>query len=226
MTDNAILIQQPAKAAQLILLFHGVGANAAGLRPLGEQVAAAFPAAMVVAVNAPYSSGNPGGFQWFSVAGITEDNRQARVDQAMPAFSACIAHWQTQSGVAPQATALIGFSQGAIMALESCKLAHSPASRIVAMSGRFANLPQDGNYTGTIHFLHGKEDPVIPDQHTVMAAHHLRDLGVDLTAEVLPFVQHEIPAEFMRLAVNKLSSHISHRIWKEAMQADSNTVNM
>ncbi len=225
MTGNAILVQQPAKAAQLILLFHGVGSNAAAMRPLAASIASAFPQAMVVAVNAPYAAGNPGGFQWFSVAGITEDNRQSRVDQAMPDFSACIAHWQAQAGVAPLATALIGFSQGAIMALESSKLAHSPASRVVAMSGRFANLPQDGNYTGTIHFLHGKEDPVIPYQHTVVAAHHLRDLGVDITAEVLPFVQHEIPAEFVTLAVTKLSTHISHRIWKDALQADTGTPN-
>jgi phospholipase/carboxylesterase len=223
MTDSAILVQQPAKAAQLVLLFHGVGANAAGLRPLAEHIATAFPNAMVVAVNAPFASGNPGGFQWFSVAGITEENRQDRVNKAMPRFSECIAHWQKKAGVDAQATALVGFSQGAIMALESTKLAHSPASRVVAMSGRFANVPQTGNYTGTIHFLHGKDDPVIPYQHTVRAAHQLRDLGVDITAEVLPFVQHEIPAEFVTLAVNKLSTHISHRIWKEAMQADTST---
>lgn len=219
MTDTAILVQKPAQAAQLILLFHGVGSNAMSLRPLAEQLASTFANAMVVAVNAPFASGNPGGFQWFSVAGITEENRQARVDQAMPAFRACVAHWQNQAGVGPQATALLGFSQGAIMALESSKLEPSLASRVVSMSGRFANLPTQGNYSGTLHFLHGKEDPVIPYQYTVMAAHHLRDLGVDITAEVLPFVQHEIPAEFVTLAVNKLSTHISQRLWKEAMLA-------
>ena len=218
MPSDAILFQRPAQPAQLILLFHGVGANAANLSSLAEGVAAAFANAMVVSVNAPEASFTPDGRQWFSVADITEDTRQARVDQAMPGFVATIAHWQAEAGLGAHATALLGFSQGAIMALESTKLATPPASRVVAFSGRFATLPATSSYSGTVHFLHGKEDPVIPFQHTVLAAHHLRDLGVDLTAEVVPFVGHAIPPEFIQMAVHKLSTHIAHHIWKEALK--------
>jgi len=217
MADTTICIQAPQPAAQLILVFHGVGSNPQSMQPLGAHLAEKFPRALVACVQSPDPSFVPGGFEWFSVAGITEEGRQARVDAAMAGFSHCIAEWQRVAGVGPEATALVGFSQGAIMALESTKLASPPASRVVAIAGRFANLPVTGDYTGTIHFLHGKEDPVIPYQHTVMAAHHLRDLGVDMTAEVLPFIPHAVPQDFIDMAAEKLANHISHKVWKDAM---------
>lgn len=52
---------------------------------------------------------------------MTEENRQARIDAAMPAFIDTVRYWQQQSGVGADATALIGFSQGSIMSLESVK---------------------------------------------------------------------------------------------------------
>lgn len=220
MGNDAIVIQEPQDAAaQLVLLFHGYGANAQNLLPLGQRIAQAFPKALVVSVNAPEPSGNPGGHQWFSVAGITEDNRQERVDACMGDFVACIGHWQARSGVGSAATALVGFSQGAIMALESTKLRPAPASRVVAIAGRFASLPKTVDFEGTIHFLHGKEDEVIAYQYTVEAAHYLRDNGADITAEVLPYVGHAIPAEFAELAAQKLSNHISHKLWTQAIQS-------
>lgn len=238
MTDSPLIIQQPAgQAQQLVLLFHGQGSNASSMLPLGERVASAFPNAMVVAVNAPDAADAaahlaPGttGYQWFSVIGVTEENRQARIDAAMPAFVACVQHWQAQTGVPAEATALIGASQGAIMALESSKLAaplNAPDTtllfgRMVSICGRFATLPDSVAENVTIHLLHGKDDTVISYSHSVNAAHHLRDLGGDVTAEVLPFLGHEIHPEFIELAITKLSTHIPHRVWASALAEQSN----
>ena len=232
MTASPIILQQPAgPAQQLVLLFHGWGSTAASMRPLGEHLAGAFPNAVVVAVNAPDLAvglcSDSVGYQWFNVQGVTEENRQARVDAAMPAFVACIGHWQATTGISPEATALIGMSQGAIMALEASKLA-TPMSydtptrllfgRVVSLCGRFASLPTTANEHITIHLLHGKKDAVIAYSHTVNAAHLLRDLGGDVTAQVLPFVGHEIHPEFIALAIRKLSSHIPHRLWLQAQE--------
>jgi phospholipase/carboxylesterase len=220
MTQNAHVIQQPAlPAAQLILLFHGVGADAQSMRPAGERLAAEFPRAMVVSVAAYQRADMSSGFQWFSVVGITEENRAARIAQAMPAFEACVAHWQQVAGVDAAATALIGFSQGAIMALESTQRNTPLASRVFAISGRFATLPQTAAVDTTIHFLHGKADAVIPYSHSVTAAHHLRDLGADITAEVLPFIAHEVHPDFIELVVTKLTTHVPQRLWTEATKA-------
>ena len=217
----ALIIQQPpANPQQLILLFHGMGSNPRAMRPLGERLALEFPNALVVAPQAPTASGNPNGFEWFGVDGITEENRVVRVALAMPAFEACLAHWQRMAGLAASATALVGFSQGAIMSLESAKRNPPCAGRIIAIGGRFAALPVDVLLDTTVHFLHGKEDAVIPYSNTVLAAHHLRDLGCDITAEVLPFIGHEVHADFIDLVATKLANHIPNRVWTKALEGD------
>ena len=157
------------------------------------------------------------------MSGITEENWLARVAEALPAFQACVAHWQQVAGVGAAATALVGFSQGAIMALESSKSNPTIASRVFALSGRFATLPEVAPTETTIHFLHGKVDAVIPYNHAVSAAHHLRDLGADITAEVLPFVGHEIHPDFIELVITKLSTHVPQRLWAEALKAAPQT---
>ncbi|STI47915.1 esterase YpfH [Escherichia coli] len=112
MKHDHFVVQSPDKPAQqLLLLFHGVGDNPVAMGEIGSWFAPLFPDALVVSVGGAEPSGNPAGRQWFSVQGITEDNRQARVDAIMPTFIETVRYWQKQSGVGANATALIGFSQ-------------------------------------------------------------------------------------------------------------------
>ena len=219
---DALVIQQPAGAPQqVILLFHGMGSNPRAMQPIGERLAQEFPNALVVAPRAPTPSANGKGYQWFTFTGVTDDNRPERVAAALPAFEACVGHWQARAGVQAPATALVGFSQGAIMSLESSKRAQPFADRVVAIGGRYATLPLADQAEVTVHLLHGKQDDVVPYGNTVVAAHHLRDLGGDVTAEVLPFVGHEIHQDFIDLAVLRLTTHIPSRVWAKALAADA-----
>ena len=57
------------------------------------------------------------GRQWFSVSEMGEDDRPERIAAAMPGFVALIRQIQTDSLVPPTDTVIVGFSQGAMMAL-------------------------------------------------------------------------------------------------------------
>ena len=220
MNPQAIVLQEaPGGAQQLFLLFHGYGANAEDLAPLGRRLAQAFPQATVVSVAAPEPMGYPGGLQWFPLDGINETNRKARVAEAMPRFLGTIRRWQQHAGVTAAQTALVGFSQGTTMALEASVTSESPAGRVVGLSGRFAQLPTAVPSQVSIHLFHGKADAVVPCQHTIDAAHRLLELGGDVTADVYPFVGHEIRDEIVEAIVQRLSTHVPKRLWDEAMQA-------
>ncbi len=219
---NDIVFQYPSAApcTQLMLLFHGVGADPKGMQPLAARLAQAFPQAFIVAVAGANESTLGQGFEWFSVVGIDEANRAARVAAAMPAFRAAVACWQGDSGVTAHGTALVGFSQGAIMSLESMRDdTPSIAGRIVALSGRFASPPERAPADCTIHMVHGKQDPVIPYVHTVQAAETLIALGGDVTADVIPFLGHTVDDEVTELVVQRLTTHIPKRVWDEALRS-------
>jgi phospholipase/carboxylesterase len=189
--SDPILVQAPAQASQLFLLFHGVGASAAGLAPLGQRLAEAFPQAAVVSVPSPFESDLGAGRQWFSVRGVTEENRGERVAAAMPPFERTVHEWQRRFKVDAAGTTLVGFSQGAIMSLESARLGKALAGRVVSIAGRFAYSPDTAPQC-TVHFIHGQDDAVIPCRFAVDAAERLAALGADVTTDVLSFAGHQI----------------------------------
>ena len=220
MPDLSLVIQKNAdQAAQLILLCHASGADAASLLPLGARLSEAFPQATIVSLQADTSADSPQRCEWFPMADVTDENRPLRVAQALPALQTAVRDWQERSGVSAAATALIGLSQGAEMVLELSKLQPMLASRVVAVGGRFTTLPDVPPAVTTIHFLHGKQDELTPYSHSVTAAHHLRDMGCDITAEVLPFVGHELHPDLIELAITKLSTHIARHLWTSAQEA-------
>lgn len=205
--QDAVIVQRPDASrpgpAELVLLFHGVGSSAENLRPLGEAIAATLKHAWIVSVGSPDAS-ELGGWQWFSVKGITEANRPARVAATMPRFVDTIAHWQREAGVDAKATTLIGFSQGAIMALESTQLEHPPANRVVAIAGRFAQTPRVAPAHVQLHLMHGEQDRVMPVALAVEAAAQLRELGAQVTLDRFAGLGHGIDGWVARKLVERL----------------------
>jgi phospholipase/carboxylesterase len=216
----SLIVHPPegGQAKQLFLLFHGVGAAPDDLVPLGQMLAKQFPQSAVVSVQAPHDCPYSNGYQWFSVDGITEALRVERIAEALPLFQQIVQQWQQTFGVDGEATALVGFSQGAIMALAAAHAMSSLAGRVVALSGRYSVLPEAAPQNCTLHLIHGKQDTVIPYSHTVLAAERLVQLGADLTADVIPFVGHEINAEIAALVLQRLTTHVPKRLWEAAQQ--------
>jgi phospholipase/carboxylesterase len=208
--DDALIIQRPSGGTSapqgLLLLFHGVGSNAEDMAPLGETLGHLLPQTWVVSVRSPDRSDFGSGWQWFSVQGVTEAKRPARVAAAMPRFVDAVRACQEESGVAPNATALIGFSQGAIMALESTQEAPPPARRVIAIAGRFAQSPRVAPSQLDVHLLHGEQDRVMPAALAADAAAQWRALGGAGTLDVFPGLGHGIDGRVARRVAELLGA--------------------
>jgi phospholipase/carboxylesterase len=202
MTNHDLIVQRPATPSQLVLLFHGVGSTARDLAPLGEALAPHLRDAAIVSVQAPEASGR--GWQWFSVQGITEADRPARVAAATPGFVQAVMQWQRACALGPAQTTLIGFSQGAIMALESTQLDHAPAARVIALSGRFAQPPRIAHASVHTHLMHGDADTVMPVRGSVDALAQLQALGADATLDRFPGLGHGIDRRVVDDIVRRL----------------------
>jgi phospholipase/carboxylesterase len=205
MPDASVVIARPPQPARLVLLFHGVGSSAADLVPLGEAIAQAAPEAMVVSVDAAHPSTLGRGREWFSVVGITEQDRPERIDAAMPAFLHAVAHWQQASGLGPDATVLVGFSQGAIMSLETTQVDAAPAARVIALAGRFAQGVRRAPPGVRIHLVHGEQDGVVAARFSIEAAQALRALGGEATLDLLPGLGHGIDARALERVLGYLA---------------------
>lgn len=206
MHEQSVVISQPEGASRLALLFHGVGSSAQNLVPVGKAIAHAHPDAMVVSVDAPHPSSLGSGREWFSVMGITEEDRPARIAQAMPLFRQTVADWQQRSSIGPEHTTLIGFSQGAIMSLESTQADMAPlAAQVVALAGRFAVPVRRAPPGVRFHLLHGAEDGVVPSRFAQEAAAEIEVAGGSVTLDLIAGLGHTIDARAMGLLLGYLA---------------------
>lgn len=212
-----VIVQQPDNAAQLFLLYHGVNDNPDSMAQIGSWFAQAFPQAQVVSVGAPYPASAPQGRQWYAEIPEHDRSQQQGVDAVMPSFVESVRHWQQQSGVRPEATALVGFSQGGTMVLEGVKAQPDLAGRVVAFSGRYVTLPEQASTRNTIHLIHGDYDEQVPMQHAEAAMQRLTALGGDVTLYIVDDLPHAIDERSMQLALNHLRYTVPRRYFDEAL---------
>lgn len=189
---------------RLVLVFHGVGSNSEDMLPLAQAIAGHDPQAAVVCVRAPEPCDLGRGWQWFSVQAVTEATRPARVAAAMPAFVSAVERWQQTLGLTAPETTLVGFSQGAIMALESTQLPALPAHRVVAIAGRFAQSPRVAPPATTVHLLHGEADSVMPAVLAQQAADAWHAQGGSATLDLFPGLGHGVDPRLAKRLLQRL----------------------
>lgn len=223
---HAGLAHLPAsgRADLLFLLFHGFGATVAAMAPLAARLAAEYPQAAVLGLDAPDAAGGTAeaadvaaGCQWFAAQGVTEANRPERVAAALPAFIASVRRLSAHFELPWERTALVGFSQGAIMALEAVQAEPQLAGRVLAFSGRHATAPTHAPRDTTVHLLHGLDDRVVPCGPVIDSAQRLIALGGDVTADVLPGIAHELHPALIDKAVEQLRTFLPKKVWREAL---------
>lgn len=150
-----------SRAPALVILLHGVGSRGADMAGLQPLLAAALPGAAFAAPDAPEPfSGGGTGRQWFSVAGISDESRPTRVARGRAGFDATLREIIDRHGLAADLdrVALVGFSQGAIMALDAVATERWPVAGVVAFSGRLAG-PAPLDLTAGACAAEGRQPP-------------------------------------------------------------------
>lgn len=217
-SSAALEILPQAPPRQLFILLHGAGGTPHDMQALAHALQAAFPQAAILAPAGllPYDAGAPGR-QWFSTSGIHDGNRAERVAHAMPALVDYIRAAQARLGLLQSDTALAGFSEGAIMALEAVQAHDGLAGRVLAFSGRYAQLPKSAPQYTTIHLLHGADDAVMAVSHTQAAQARLDALHGDATIDVATRVGHTLHPALIQRAIERLQTCVPLRSWEAAL---------
>ena len=205
---------------QLFILLHGFGTNAADMLPVAQRFRMAYPDAAFLIPEGTYALGDSlARRQWFDIEGIAETSRPARLAEAMPALHALVQEAQNRLKILSSDTALIGFSQGSIMALEFSAAHDGSAGRILVFSGRYARLPEVAPELTTIHLLHGEQDRVIPVEHAHAAYAALTALQGDVTLDLVADAGHEISESLLDKAIYRLQTCVPLRSWKRALDS-------
>jgi phospholipase/carboxylesterase len=188
---------------QLVVFLHGYGADGNDLIGLGREWAKALPHAVFVSPHAPEPCGMaPMGRQWFNLTVRDAGELVRGVKQAAPALEAFLDAELKRHDLSARALALVGFSQGTMMAL-GVGLKRNPApAAIVGYSGALATveaLPKDPGSAPAILLVHGDSDEVIPVDAMFMAREQLAQAGLAVEWHVAQGIGHGIDAQGLHL---------------------------
>jgi phospholipase/carboxylesterase len=188
---------------QLVVFLHGYGADGNDLIGLGREWARLLPHAAFVSPHAPEPCGMaPMGRQWFNLTFRDPTEMVRGVKHAAPALNAFLDAELKRHDLPPRALALVGFSQGTMLAL-GVGLTRRPApAAIVGYSGALATaeaLPDKPAEAPAILLVHGDMDEVIPLDAMLIAREQLARAGIAVEWHVAQGVGHGIDADGLRL---------------------------
>ncbi len=186
-------------ARQLVVFLHGVGADGDDLISLSPYFAEALPDAEFLSPNGPFAFDMaPAGHQWFS---LQDRSPQAILDgirTAAPLLDSFLDEQLAARRLTEDNLALVGFSQGTMMALYVALRRPRPCAAVVGYSGLLAApdlLPAEIKVRPRVLLVHGEVDEVVPHGFLPLAKSALELMGVPVVSLSYPDLGHGINDE-------------------------------
>jgi phospholipase/carboxylesterase len=180
--DGPRLAAKSRTTEQLVVFLHGYGANGNDLIAIGQQWRNLLPGAAFVAPNAPEPCGQvPSGRQWFRLTMRDPNERWSGVNKAAPALNTFLDAELDRQRLDDSRLALVGFSQGTMLALHAGLRRARPPAAILGYSGELvaaesqksAVPPKPPGKSPPVLLVHGSEDDVIPAEALFLSAAEL-----------------------------------------------------
>lgn len=218
--DGPRIEPRSGTARQLVVFLHGYGADGNDLIEIGRAWQGMLPHAAFVSPHAPRPCGQaPSGREWFPLSFRDPGERWTGVNAAAPVLNAFLDAELARRQLPPQVLALVGFSQGTMMALHvGLRRAVAPAA-IVGYSGMLVvpeNVDPDAfaaeiKVKPPVLLIHGDQDELIPVQAVFHAAQGLAALDIPAEWHVSSGIGHGIDQEGLRQGGEFLARHFAAR---------------
>ncbi len=217
--DGPRLEPRSGQARRLVVFLHGYGADGNDLIEIGRAWQPLLPDAAFVSPHAPEPCGQaPVGRQWFPLTFRDPDERWRGVNEAAPILEKFLDNELARRNLPASALALVGFSQGTMMALHvGLRRAAQPAA-IVGYSGMLV-LPNNAAPEAVaaeirarppVLLIHGDQDDLIPVQALFHAAQALAALGIPAEWHMSHGIGHGIDGDGLRHGGEFLARRFGH----------------
>jgi phospholipase/carboxylesterase len=204
---------QTGPAQSLVVLLHGYGANGEDLIALADAWRTRLPQAAFVSPNAPERLPFAGaaGFQWFHLT-LRDPEEYIRGAVAVaPALDRFLDRELARYRLDARRLALVGFSQGTMMALHVGLRRKATPAAIVGFSGVIAGPDRLGAELACrppVQLIHGAADELIPLEACELTREVLAASGVPVEWHIRPNLGHGIDPEGLAFASSFLAQHL------------------
>ena len=188
----------------VVLLLHGYGSNGADLIAMAQHWRQALPDTLFLAPNAPQNCAAGSGYQWWPLHSFMPQALASGAGSAAPAIDTFIDRKLNQYGLTETNLAIVGFSQGTMMALQVGLTRKAAVAAIVGYSGALVGGVERANRPiakPPILLIHGSADPVVPIAALHAAQADLQKLGIEAVTHISAGLGHSVDIVGLRLGV-------------------------
>ena len=197
---------------KLVVFLHGYGADGANLIGLAHEWAQVLPDAEFIAPNAPFPcEAAPYGYQWFSLADRNETSLLFGIELIAPILIKYLDEQLTMRGLTHKDLALVGFSQGCMLALHIAPRMTGGPACVIGYSGALfgaEKLAKEAISHPPILLVHGIEDEVVAPSSLNNAVRALEANGFPVDAYMRPDLGHSIDMDGVILGRQFLKKYL------------------
>ncbi len=198
----------PAAPRRLVILLHGVGADGEDLLALAPHMEPALPDTAFLAPDAPFPCDMaPFGHQWFTLLDRSPEAMAQNIRATAPLLEAFIDEALSSRGLTEGDLALVGFSQGTMMALHVAPRRATACAGVVGFSGAVvdaSSLAGELRCRPRTLLIHGAEDDVVNPACLAQAERDFSAVGIPVLASLRPDLGHSIDGPGLDLAIGFL----------------------
>ena len=205
------------QAKSLVVFVHGYGADGADLLGLADVLGPHLPDTAFVAPDAAERlPGAPFGRQWFAIPrfdGSTHAQAAAGLKMATQDLSEFVDQRMAYEGLGPQAVALVGFSQGAMLSLHMAPRRGEPIAAVISISGQLLQperLAAETTAKPPVLVMHGDQDDVVPFPEMTATCNALVAAGFETYGHVMEGSGHTIAQDGLATALAFLTKTLPH----------------
>ena len=196
----------------LVVLLHGIGADAFDLIPLAKYWALTLKKTKFYSLHAPYPYNlAPSGRQWFNL----EDRDQTRIlkeiDLVKPIVLTFLKKKLKDHNLNYKDLILVGLSQGTMIVLNLALTIKEEVRGVLGYSGGVI-LTKSGkieiNSKPKVCLVHGKEDEVVPKKMMEATEIVLKDSNIDVNTHLIENLGHSINLEGLEIGQNFLVKYL------------------
>jgi len=192
-----LLPRSRGKTKKLVVLCHGYGSNGQDLLSLAHYWADLLPEVEFLAPNGPEVwETEASGYQWFSLKEFTPAYIRKGLKVAHLHLQTYLQEVMAERHLTPKDLALVGFSQGGMIALDMMFVIKELRGLICYSGGFFppSTFSQLESYP-EVFLVHGDADPVVPYEVFLESQRKLKKMGIHSQTLTCSHLGHSINEE-------------------------------
>ena len=200
------------KPKHAIILCHGYGGDGKDISSLAINWQRFLPDTIFLCPNAPEVCNiNPNGYQWFDLASEKEEIIFEKSLVAEEKLSNFMDQILDKYQLEPNKLALVGFSQGCMISIQTGIKKKKQINCIIGYSGKIINkknLSNNINSKPKMFLMHGENDTIVPSTYLLEAKEYLLKHGLNIKTKMFKNCEHTIPIEGSSLGLAFLKKNL------------------